>query len=184
MSKEVWKLIIGYEQLYEVSSLGRIKSLSKQRKLPTGELYVTKEKIINFHVDIKRGYCQLELSNGIKGVNRKIHRLVALSFIENPNNYPQVNHIDGNKNNNCVENLEWCNNSMNQIHAYKLGLRNSKQGEDHHNSKLTNKERQEIIEDYNNGIGSTKLSWKYKVNKVTIHRIINKSKNENNTCQL
>lgn len=73
-----------------------------------------------------RGYAQVQLGNRTV----KIHRLVALVFIPNPENKPQVNHIDGNKTNNCVSNLEWCDNSENQKHAFKYGLHKSKKGDE------------------------------------------------------
>lgn len=115
---EIWKPIRGYEGLYEISNLGRVKSLS--RVTPhNGRTYPT--KILKPHVNTKH-YLDVDLCrNGVQKRHR-IHRLVAEAFIPNPNNKPQVNHIDCDKNNNCVDNLEWCDNSENQIHAFKHGL--------------------------------------------------------------
>ena len=71
----------------------------------------------------KKGYLRVRLSKGRdKKYSFLVHRLVAKAFIPNPNCLPQINHIDGNKKNNCVNNLEWCNNSYNQLQAYKLNL--------------------------------------------------------------
>ena len=83
----------------------------------------------------KRGYLRVSLS--ISGITKhfRIHRLVALMFIPNPFNLPQVNHIDGNKNNNNVDNLEWVNCSENMIHSYLTGLHKPMQGENHPESK-------------------------------------------------
>lgn len=78
-----------------------------------------------------KGYLLVDL--GVKRRAIKVHRLVALAFIPNFNNYPQVNHIDGDKRNNNYKNLEWVNNSMNQIHAFKLGLNKSKKGDECYN---------------------------------------------------
>lgn len=80
-----------------------------------------------------KGYRRLSI-NG-KGIRE--HRMIAEKFVPNPHNKPQVNHIDGNKLNNHPSNLEWCDNSENQIHAYKLGLSKPKSKEEHHQSKLT-----------------------------------------------
>lgn len=113
---EVWKDIQGYENKYQVSNYGRIKSLSRRIFNGTG-YYISKEKILKGHV-ITNGYIQVEL----QGKPLLVHRLVAETFIENSYNKPQINHIDGDKTNNRVENLEWCTNSENQIHAYKNGL--------------------------------------------------------------
>ena len=110
--KEIWKDIKDYEGLYQVSNLGRIKSLKG---------YHRKERILKLRNNLY-GYLTVGLSKYNKVKRRKIHRLVAEAFIPNPNNYEQVNHIDGNKLNNAVFNLEWCNRSYNMKHAYENNL--------------------------------------------------------------
>lgn len=124
--EEIWKDIKGYEGLYRVSNLGRVKSLKKRANFYSG-LYkeikqrTYKERIINLR-KTNRGYMVVELyKNGI-GKRFSIHRLVAENFIKNSNNLPQVNHIDGNKENNNINNLEWCTGSQNMKHAVKTGL--------------------------------------------------------------
>ena len=105
---EEWRQIQGYEGLYEVSNLGRVKSLERYDKM--GRLI--KEKTLNPRKH-KKGYLYVGLSKD--GIQKKysIHRLVAIAFIPNPNNLPQVNHKDENKENNCLDNLEWCTNEYN-----------------------------------------------------------------------
>lgn len=96
---EIWKDIKGYEGLYQVSNLGRVKSLGNNKR--------RKEKILK-QVEDGGGYLFVLLCKNGKGKMFKVHRLVAQAFTPNPNNYPQVNHKDENKQNNCVWNLEWC----------------------------------------------------------------------------
>lgn len=108
--QEIWKDIEGFNGFYQVSNLGNVKSY-KQNKI----------KYLNKRITPK-GYIEFKLTKNGKSNYYKAHRLVAQAFIPNPNNLPQVNHIDCNKQNNCIDNLEWCTNSENQIHAYKNGL--------------------------------------------------------------
>lgn len=93
---EIWKDIEGYEGLYQVSNLGRVKSLK-----------FNKEKILKLLLDSK-GYYKVNLYKNNKIKTYLMHRLIASAFISNPNNLPQVNHKDEDKTNNKVENLEWC----------------------------------------------------------------------------
>lgn len=114
--QEIWKDIKGYEGLYQVSNLGRIKSLPRNTK----NQY--KNGIIKQNVIRGKGYYYVNLYNK----NNKlftIHKLVAETFIPNPNKLPCINHIDGNKLNNRIDNLEWCSYSNNEIHAYKHNLK-------------------------------------------------------------
>ena len=119
LDNEEWRDIEGYEGMYQVSNLGRIKGLPRKVNNHTGYIQL-KERYINGH-PITKGYIQVLLSFPKRKL-KLIHVLVAKAFIPNSESYPQVNHINGIKSDNRVENLEWCNNSMNQIHAYKMGL--------------------------------------------------------------
>jgi hypothetical protein len=92
----------------------------------------------------KKGYIRHTLYTSGNRVCVKEHRAIALKFVPNPFNKPQVNHIDGNKLNNHPSNLEWVNNSENQLHAYKMGLNKQKSKDDHHQSKLNI----EIVREY------------------------------------
>ncbi len=106
--KEIWKDIEGYEGLYQISNLGNVKSL--------------KNNIILKPSKNSKGYLQVFLWKNGSGKLLRIHRLVAKAFIPNFDDKPQVNHIDGNKQNNRVNNLEWVTNSENQKHAFKIKL--------------------------------------------------------------
>lgn len=115
LKKEIWKDIPGYEGLYQVSNHGRIKSLKKFVKHPTGSVKILKSKILR--LSKIHGYEKVELWKNGKNKIFRVHRLVALVFIKNPNNLKEVNHKDGNKTNNHVSNLEWVNARENQTHS-------------------------------------------------------------------
>jgi hypothetical protein len=123
---EIWKDIKGYEKYYEISNLGNVRR--KSYLLSTNKTY--------------DGYQAITLCANKTQKTKTIHRLVAETFIENIENKPQVNHIDGNKSNNKLENLEWMTSSENVKHALKLGLKdkNWQDGEKNINSKLTEKQ--------------------------------------------
>lgn len=105
---EVWKDVVGLEGYYKISSFGRIFSIKSNRILIRKPKYT--------------GYFDIDLYKDGKCYNKRIHRLVAEAFIPNPENKPLVNHIDGNKQNNRVDNLEWVTDSENCLHAVHNSL--------------------------------------------------------------
>lgn len=111
--KEIWKDIKSYEGLYQVSNIGRIKSLKRHIKTYNGGEYVRKEKIKSIRKINTGGYSDVLLAKNGKNKTFVIHRLVAEAFIPNPQNLPYINHKDEDKTNNCVENLEWCDPKYN-----------------------------------------------------------------------
>jgi hypothetical protein len=135
MMEEIWKDIVNHEGYYQVSNLGRVKSLERKIYIFNKTNFKLKEKILLSHT-ISKGYSRISLLKD--KINKKylVHRLVAQAFIENTNsNLNQVNHIDGNKKNNEVNNLEWCNNSQNVKHSYSIGLQKPKYRSDNQSSK-------------------------------------------------
>ena len=159
----LWKPIKGYEGLYEVSNTGLVRSIITT----TGR----RKGLIKPHC--KNGYLAVNLHKNSKLKHFYVHRLVASAFINNPNHLTEVNHIDCNKCNNNVENLEWCNRNYNLQHSYNHGLKRF--GEKHGGHKLTEKEVLQIINEY---VKNDKehslyaLAKKYGVNWCTIQAIV------------
>jgi hypothetical protein len=161
---EVWKDIKGFEGLYMVSNIGNVKRLKSK--------WVLNERLIGRLLDrdgyFRRTLCKNSLSKQITE-----HRLVATTFIENPENKLTINHINGIKTDNRVENLEWNTQLENKQHAVSSGLTNLK-GTNHPRCKLSDKDVLEIREI---GFSQTRtaLSKKYGVSRITILRIIKRS---------
>ena len=106
--QEIWKDVIGYEGKYQISNLGNVKSLKS---------FDLNGKPIILKTHDVRGYVAVNLYQNNKIENALVHRLVAIHFIPNENNYKEVNHKDENKRNNCVDNLEWCTHKYNMNYA-------------------------------------------------------------------
>lgn len=137
LSGEIWKDIPGYEGLYKSSNLGRIKSLDKKITNKNGQSKIQREIILKETND--RGYKIVTLTNNYKSYRTGCHRLVAKAFIENPENKPCVNHKNGIKDDNRIENLEWVTYSENEIHSIRVLGKTRKKGESSSLSKLTEK---------------------------------------------
>lgn len=133
--KEIWKDIVGFEGLYEVSNMGRVKSLKRTVWNSGKGCYKTVAERILKPGKNSNGYLQVQLYKDGKKKMDRIHRLVATAFCENPHGFKEVNHIDEDKTNNCADNLEFCNRSYNNTYngrANKVGkkLRGRKQSEE------------------------------------------------------
>ena len=163
------KSIPGYENLYEVDEEGYVYSLRKG--------------IIIKPVQMQNGYLYAHLCNGKKTKFVRIHRLVAEAFLPNPNKYGQVNHINGNKHDNRVANLEWCDGYQNMSHAIANGLFKPK-GEDNPACKLSAEIVKQIRKEYQHGshdFGTRALGKKYGVSSVMIGKIV---RGENWKCAI
>ena len=127
---ELWKDVPGYEGLYQISNFGNVKSLERI----DNSNHFHEEKILKQKI-FRNGYWYVNLSKDGKHHNYHVHRIVAKLFVKNSLNKPQVNHIDGDKTNNNVNNLEWVTMSENIRHGYKTGLISTK-GEKNGQHKL------------------------------------------------
>ena len=173
MCNEIWKDIEGYEGLYQVSNLGRVKSLEKIRGVQ-----FQKEKIL-IPQTIKGGYLRIGLSKNGKSTKFLIHRLVAEAFI--PKHFT-VNHKDGNKTNNSLDNLEWVSQKENNIHAYQTGLK--PHGTQRKDAKLNEQQIKEIRSNYipnDRNYSTRSLAQKYGVHPSIIQRVVNNKAYKNIT---
>lgn len=116
--KEEWKAVPGYEGYYEVSNIGRVRSVTRKIIDRTGRSHTYYGKLLSATSDGSQwGYKHITLMRGGKYKTIRVHRLVATAFIPNPMNYPVINHKDCNPANNIVDNLEWCTPEYNNNYA-------------------------------------------------------------------
>ena len=155
--QEVFKWVKGYEGYYEVSNKGRVRSTSYK-----GTRILRPSKT-------KRGYLNVVFCVNQVKVHKLVHRLVAEAFLVNPNNLEQVNHISGNKEDNSVENLEWCTQEYNNIHAYNTNLLS--RYEDRPEAKLTKEKVLQIPELIKQGATTDDLKNIFKVSRRCIDNI-------------
>ena len=160
---EIWRDVGGYEGHYQVSSFGRIRSLIGWN----GHEYISRKKIVSGWVqktDVGGSYKRrvVRLAKDGEREEIKVHRLVAMEFIANPDNKPNINHKDGNPLNNCVDNLEWCTQKENIDHAILTGLRSI---DAYENEK-------EIIDLYVSGISIREISNSFNSCQSTISKVI------------
>lgn len=172
--EEIFESIKGYEGMYEISNFGRVKSLQKTTKF--GLRFKTYPEKILLPQNNNNGYLKVILG----GKNKYIHRLVAEAFIPNPENKPQVNHKDGNKKNNHVDNLEWATSKEDSDHKHSMGLvdysKLSRKGITNGNSKLTNEDVKRIREVYlARKYSRRKLAKEYSVSVNTIDKILDRT---------
>jgi len=171
--KEVWKDVKGFEETHLVSNTGAIRVKDRQVCRTTTyagkevtHTYTRKGKLLKPTYSLD-GYLQVSIGN----TTYKVHRWVAQTFLTNPENKPQVNHIDGVKDNNLVSNLEWCTPRENVIHSYKLGLACNK-GERHPRSILDENKVKLIRQLHSGGTTTKGLALRFGVCYSTIHKVI------------
>lgn len=146
---EIWVDIIGYEGLYMVSNKGRIKSLEVSKTTKNGQVRKNQLKLLKNRLD-GQGYHYVSLYKNKVSLNHKVHRLVAINFVPNPQNKPQVNHKNFIKTDNTLDNLEWATNSENTIHSYLFSNRKTILSvQDHLEIKKSNKKKTELAKIYN-----------------------------------
>lgn len=172
MKNEVFKSVKGYEGIYEISNFGTLKSLARIIYDKNGiKLRVQKERIIKITKN-RGGYSAIMITDINKNTKTvKIHRLVAIAFIPNPENKKTVNHINGVKHDNRIENLEWSTYSENNRHARDNNLVVSKKGVNCYQSKLTNEQVIEIRR-IGKSISQRKVAKTYNVSQRVIGNVL------------
>jgi hypothetical protein len=167
---EIWRDINGYEGHYQVSNIGRVKSLARVVECRKNVLVNKKEKML-LDWNCGKGYRKVKLSKDSIEKSIRVHRLVAETFLGNPEAKSEVNHINGIKYDNRVENLEWCTSSENTKHALNNKLKISQKGSEHGMSKLTEKDVLEIRE-IGRSKGLKEVSKIYKVSESLISNVL------------
>lgn len=177
-SDEIWKPVRTnqFENVYEVSSLGRVRSKDRQVKYSTGGVHLHKGKILSVCLFDGRYPGVILHKDGAK-LSILTHRLVATEFIPNPDNKPFINHKDGNKENNSVDNLEWCTQSENTLHAIDTGLFVIPKGEKSHASKLDDDKVRKIRELYATGnYKQSQLCKMFNIGASQMCNVVNKKR--------
>ncbi len=162
---EVWRDVLGYEGYYQVSNMGRIKSLSRSTYH-----FKNKERLFKMNPE-KDGGIRVFLSKDLKNTRFQLHRLVAFAFIPNPKNLPFINHISGNRADNRVENLEWVTPSENILHAYRIGLKNA-EGMNNGQAKLKDEDIIKIKQLYKDGVFQKEIAKIFNVCRPLISMIV------------
>lgn len=163
---ELWKDINGFEGLYQVSSLGNVKSIERSVRYSDGRVYRYEEKLLKPCLDNQSyRFVNLYRTNGKRVI--RIHRLVAIVFIPNPENKPEVNHKIGDKSNNTIANLEWATRNENQSHAVKNKLH--AHGEKHGIRNVLNEttvRKARVMKQ--EGYSYAAIARKFGINRITI----------------
>lgn len=165
--EETWKDVVSYEGIYQVSNLGRIKSVPrKDRRGHPWSGRIMKPDIT------ANGYCQILLSkDGVKE-KRYVHHLVMESFVGTRPDGKQVNHINGDKTDNSIVNLEYCTSSENHFHSYRVLGKQAAWGDKQGNAKLTKEQVLTIRSEHANKITGRKLAKMFNVDEATISAIV------------
>lgn len=162
MNGEKWRCVIGYEDYYKVSNLGRVRIVKRGR-------YWRTNAFLQPHRS-SGGYFQIHLSKDRQRTSPMLHRIVAQAWVPNADRKPYTNHRDGDKSNNAASNLEWMTASENISHAYRTGLCPS--GERHNRARLSARKVAEI-RSLRGRISQRTLAKRYGVNKSTINSLLN-----------
>ncbi|MCY0910840.1 NUMOD4 domain-containing protein [Massilia antarctica] len=169
--QETWKAIPGCEAFYEASDLGRVRSLDRLITTSTGKARLSRGRVLIPQLTGRRyPAVSISLNGAVKSIS--IHRMVARTFLPNPKLFPEINHIDGNRENNATSNLEWCTRAQNNDHAIDTGLKPPVKGQDHGRAVLTEVNVLEIRARHSKGESMKHLACIFSVSTQSIHGIV------------
>ena len=177
MAAETWIDIRGFEGQYQISSLGRVRSVERSvpnRWGPNGK--TIPEKILVLNRAHRQGYIAVHLYTGSRCSRRYVHRLVAEHFVPNPSARPQVNHRDGDKTNNAADNLEWVTARQNCQHAIDASLYEMARGERAGSAKLTEENVIEIRRMVAAGATHKDAAARFGIGRKAVTKIINRQR--------
>lgn len=167
-----WRDVVGFEDLYKVSNEGQIMSLRRFRQGKNGHPVTVYERILKYKID-KDGYHGVTLSRDSVHCSLRVHRIVAIAFIPNEQNHPQVNHKDSNKANNAVDNLEWTTDQGNKDHCRRTVMVDYR-GENHVLAKLKSADVVKIRELYKGGRTQVRIATEYGIRQAHVSSIVHK----------
>lgn len=167
---EEWRDIEGFDGFYQVSNTGKVRSCCNGGRV--GGKGEWRLRALSANHD---GYLKVRLEQGGKDLTKRVHTLVAEAFLPNPHGYNTVNHKDGNKTNNVVDNLEWADRSEQMIHAYKLGLKTPIRGSKNSQAKLTDEDVRYIRSHYkrlDREFGTVALGRKFGLTNAAVGKVV------------
>jgi hypothetical protein len=167
----MWRDVEQYEGLYRVSDTGDVLSVARTAKSAYGSTRPIRERLLKLTKN-SGGYLKISLHKEGKAKEWRVHVLVAKAFVPNPDKFPQVNHIDGNKLNNRATNLEWSTQRHNTIHAYNHGLILPSHGTSHWSAKLTEADVSNVIQLRKDGLRYKTIAERLSIKEWTVRRII------------
>lgn len=170
---DIWKDIAGFEGYYQISNLGSVRSVDRIAPDTTGSwgrLRRLKGKLMK--TQLLNGYWVVMLYKDSKYRHARVHRLIAEAFIANPENKPHINHINGLRSDNRIENLEWCSHAENMKHCYDIGLRKPIRPEQCPTVKISFEIAEQIRKKRQNGTKNVELQKEYGLCKRSITDIV------------
>ena len=173
-SESIWRPVEGYEGIYEVSSAGEVKSLPRLKYC--GHKGSPPQKVVGRTLKVSEdrlGYSRVKLSKDGTSNLKYLHRIIASAFIEPIAGKMEVNHIDGDKSNNSLKNLELVNRSENMKHNFSIGISQARRGDDNNKAKLSWDSVKKIRKLYSDGVSQKDLSEKFEVTIANISCIVN-----------